>query len=544
MNIANLKIGTRLGAGFAVVLALLAVIAVTGIARLQAVGGMTDFMVQDALAKERLVREWTGTAEANTVRTMAVARIPTVAGQAFFKDGIQANTERAAALESRIKAALSDPAARALFAEISDKRLAYRAARDKALAQKAAGDVDAANQFFLGEMVPMSLSVLASMHKLEAHQSATIDALAKGVNAHYEQGRATLIGLSLAALLAGIGFAAWVTVSITRPMRRAVGIAQTVASGDLSSEIAAASTDETGQLLQALKEMNASLLRIVGRVRSGTAEIAVAAREIASGNLDLSSRTEEQASSLEQTAASMEELTATVRQNADHARQANQLASSASEIAQQGGAVVERVVATMAAIDASAKKIVEITGVIDGIAFQTNILALNAAVEAARAGEQGRGFAVVAGEVRNLAQRSAAAAREIKTLIGNSVEQVEDGNLLARQAGSTMANVVESVKRVTAIMAAISTASLEQSAGIEQVNQAIGQMDAVTQQNAALVEQAAAAADSLQRESAELERVVGIFRLEAAPAAPAHPARGMARRTAPTAPAGMPLLAR
>jgi methyl-accepting chemotaxis protein len=537
MKIAHLKIGTRLGMGFALVLLLLAAVALIGMARLQTVGGMTNFLVQDALTKERLVREWTSNSETNTVRTMAVARTPNPADQKFFKDGITAYTNKAADVENRIKASLSDPEAIALFTEINDKRIAYRAARDKALAQKAAGDTEGANKFFLEDMVPMSQSVLGSMRKLEAYQIDAIDKLAAGVNEQYEQGRRALIGLSLTAMLIGICFAAWVTVSITRPMRHAVRIAQTVASGDLSSEIVATSTDETGQLLLALKEMNDSLVHIVGRVREGTGAIATASREIADGNLDLSSRTEEQASALEETAASMEQLTSTVRQNADNARQARQLATSASAVAREGGAVVARVVDTMAAIDASAKKIVEIISVIDGIAFQTNILALNAAVEAARAGEQGRGFAVVAGEVRNLAQRSATAAKEIKTLIGNSVEKVEDGNLLARQAGSTMSNVVDSVQRVTDIMAEISAASVEQSAGIEQVNQAIGQMDSVTQQNAALVEEAAAAADSLQRQAAELEQVVGIFTLEAPTAAPARTPRAVARQSE-RAPAG------
>ncbi|NMM37418.1 MAG: HAMP domain-containing protein [Glaciimonas sp.] len=318
--------------------------------------------------------------------------------------------------------------------------------------------------------------------------------------------------LMLAAILFVIGRV--ISHSITRPMNESVKIAQKVASGDLTSHIEVKTTDETGQLLQALKDMNGSLVNIVGGVRSGTDTIVAASSQIAAGSQDLASRTEEQASSLEETASSMEELTSTVQQNADNAHQANALALSASQVAQKGGAVVAQVVDTMASINDSSRKIVDIIGVIDGIAFQTNILALNAAVEAARAGEQGRGFAVVATEVRNLAQRSASAAKEIKTLIGDSVEKVDQGAKLVNQAGITMTEIVASVKRVTDIMDAITSASQEQTSGIEQINQAINQMDQVTQQNSALVEEAAAAAESLQDQAGNLSQVVSIFKLE------------------------------
>jgi methyl-accepting chemotaxis protein len=301
---------------------------------------------------------------------------------------------------------------------------------------------------------------------------------------------------------------------IVRPIRAAVALAETVASGDLTHAIEPSARDETGALLRALRHMNDSLVHIVSDVRAGTDTIADASAEIAAGNLDLSARTEQQAASLEETAASMEELTGTVRQNADNARQANQLAITASDVAREGGAVVGQVITTMGSINASSRKIVDIIGVIDGIAFQTNILALNAAVEAARAGEQGRGFAVVAAEVRTLAQRSAAAAKEIKTLIGDSVDQVDAGARLVDQAGATMAQVVESIRRVTDIMAEITHATAEQRGGIEQVNQAIGLMDAATQQNAALVEQAAAAAASMQHSASGLAQVVGVFKVD------------------------------
>ena len=350
--------------------------------------------------------------------------------------------------------------------------------------------------------------------------------------------RATFLSLLAMVLGSGAAIVAGVVVSrsIVRPLGRAVEVARTVAAGDLTARIEVTSNDETGQLLRALKDMNASLKQIVSKVRSGAETIGVASNEIARGNLDLSSRTEQQAGALEETASSMEELTSAVRQNSDNARQARQLAVSACDVAVRGGDVVERAVGTMAAITESSKQIVDIIGVIDGIAFQTNILALNAAVEAARAGEQGRGFAVVASEVRSLAQRSATAAKEIKALIGDSVERVEAGSALVNEAGTTMTEIVASVKRVTEIMAEISAASAEQGAGIEQINVAVTEMDTTTQQNAALVEEAAAAAEALREQTVALNEVVGVFRLD-----------GEAVRTAPAAkpaPRALPAAAR
>ncbi len=349
--------------------------------------------------------------------------------------------------------------------------------------------------------------------------------------------RNAIVGGSLLAVVMASLMGMWITRSIVRPMAQAVEIAKRVAAGDLTSKIVVTTTDETGELLGALKLMNETLTGLVGKVRQGTDTIATASAEIASGNMDLSSRTEQQASSLEETASSMEELTGTSKQNADNARQANKLASSASEVAVKGGAVVSQVVSTMGSINESAKKIADIIGVIDGIAFQTNILALNAAVEAARAGEQGRGFAVVASEVRSLAQRSAAAAKDIKGLINDSVEKVDAGTRLVDQAGASMSEIVDSVRRVTDIISEIAAASEEQTAGIEQVNQAIGQMDEVTQQNAALVEQAAAAAESLQDQSANLAETVSVFKLDnhgvasmVATRLPASPAAGKQRQ--------------
>ncbi|MES2260207.1 MAG: methyl-accepting chemotaxis protein [Pseudomonadota bacterium] len=314
-------------------------------------------------------------------------------------------------------------------------------------------------------------------------------------------------------VLTGAAMGYWLLAAILQPLRRAIAIAEAVAAGDLAQAIDIDSRDEMGQLARALKKMNDGLADIVARVRQGTETIAVASTEIASGNSDLSARTETQASSLEETASSMEQLTSAVQNNTENARSADRMAQAASEVAARGGAVVAQVVATMGAIHHSSGKIADIIGVIDGIAFQTNILALNAAVEAARAGEQGRGFAVVASEVRNLAQRSAAAAREIKALIDDSVAQVGAGSKLVDEAGETMREVVGSVRNVTGIMGEILAASVEQSAGIEQVNRAVAEMDNVTQQNAALVEQAAAAAEALQDQAAQLEQAVSVFRL-------------------------------
>ncbi|TFW21764.1 HAMP domain-containing protein [Massilia arenosa] len=331
-----------------------------------------------------------------------------------------------------------------------------------------------------------------------------------------------LAGVAFGLVLAAVIGAA-VVRGIVQPLNKAVDLAKAVAEGDLTRDIVATSQDETGDLMRALETMNAGLARIVARVRAGTDTIATASSQIAVGNLDLSARTEQQAASIEETASSMEELTSTVQQNADHAREANRLAQSASTVAAAGGAVVGEVVETMKAIDSSAVRIADIVGVIDGIAFQTNILALNAAVEAARAGEQGRGFAVVASEVRNLAQRSATAAKEIKSLIEDSVQKVEHGSMLVDRAGSTMAEIVQSVERVTRIMAEITAATAEQASGIGEVSKAIAQMDQATQQNAALVEESAAAAQSLREEADNLARTVATFQLrpDASPRRPA-----------------------
>jgi len=385
---------------------------------------------------------------------------------------------------------------------------------------------------------PMTTLMVPVREKLDALIKLQLDV----AKAEYEKSQTAyswIRGLAVAGVLLGVGLAMlvgwWLILAITRPLNAAVQVASSVAGGDLTQKITAQSTDETGQLMYALKNMNDSLVQIVSQVRAGTDAIGTASAEIAAGNQDLSARTEQQASSLEETASSLEELTSTVKQNADNARQANQLAQSASDVANRGGMVVSQVVETMGSINESSKKISDIITVIDGIAFQTNILALNAAVEAARAGEQGRGFAVVASEVRNLAQRSAAAAKEIKTLINDSVEKVGAGSKLVDEAGATMQEIVDSIRHVTDIMGEITAASQEQTAGIEQINQAVSQMDQVTQQNASLVEQAAAAAEAMREQAASLAQAVGVFRLEKA-----HMQGTPSGAVAPRQPANLP----
>ncbi|MDR6396118.1 methyl-accepting chemotaxis protein [Herbaspirillum seropedicae] len=408
------------------------------------------------------------------------------------------------------KLGVDNPKEEALLEKISNGERRYREALAKAQAMKAAGaspsEVDAAISG-ADKVLGAGFSGLLAIARENA--GSTGEQISSAIGA----GKSLSLAVGALVVILALVLAVLATRSITQPMREAVRIAKTVAAGDLGSRIVVTRKDETGELLQALKEMNASLQKVVGGVREGSDTIVTASTQIAGGNLDLSARTEEQASSLEQTAAAMEEITSTVRRNADHARQANAMAGSVSEVASRSGLVVSDVVGTMDEIQASAREIEEIISVIDGIAFQTNILALNAAVEAARAGEQGRGFAVVAAEVRSLAQRSATAAKEIKDLIGNSVEKIAAGSKLVQAAGTTIEELVRSVRDVTQIMSEISAASGEQESGIEQVNQAIAQMDTVTQQNAALVEEAAAATEALKAQARRLAESVSVFRL-------------------------------
>ena len=526
----QMKVGTRLLAAFFCVALLGAIVAGIGIYNMGKIDTMAGQMYHNELLGLSHIKE------AN------IALIK--AGRARSNFLLATTDEERASRRSDIttflaanKASLAKaqplfvtPAAKELFARFAVVEAEYASTLAQALALAAAEP--------LAQRSPELIALLnktrdhaneldSVLDKLSQQKENRAKEAAEQASSVYQTSRSFMLALVLGSVAAGLALGALITRGLTRQLGGEPGyaadIAGAIAEGDLTVEIATRSGD-SASLLFAMKTMRDKLVGIVSQVRAGTDTITTASSEIAQGNLDLSSRTEEQASSLEETASSMEELTSTVRQNADNARQANTLAGAASDVASKGGAVVGQVVQTMESINASSRKIVDIISVIDGIAFQTNILALNAAVEAARAGEEGRGFAVVAAEVRNLAQRSAGAAKEIKALIGDSVEQVEIGSKLVRDAGLTMDEVVGSVRRVADIMQEITAASSEQSAGIEQVNMAIVQMDQVTQQNAALVEQAAAAAESMQDQATALNEVVSVFRLGGSHASPAAPA--------------------
>jgi methyl-accepting chemotaxis protein len=512
--LSNMRIGTRLAIGFGLVLALTLVSAAFALVNARSNAEATRLMMQSPLAKERLISDWYVLTYSAIARTAMIARTTDETLPVTFADVISDSVKKGGETMAKVEALLVTDVEKSTFKSIVELRAKYQAAKDAVQKAKAGGTPGEAEAVFKNTFQPAAKAYESRVLELLALERKAIDDMSHAIDEANERGFNLRIVLTALTLLIGAACAFLIARSVTQPLGRAVKVAETVASGDLGSVIEAGSRDETGQLMQALKHMNESLAKVVGEVRQGTDTIATASGQIAAGNRDLSARTEEQASSLEQTAASMEELTSTVKQNADNARQANQLALSASEVAVKGGGVVGQVVDTMASINASSKKIVDIIGVIDGIAFQTNILALNAAVEAARAGEQGRGFAVVASEVRNLAQRSGAAAKEIKGLIDDSVDKVEAGSRQVAEAGRTMDEIVDSVKRVTDIMGEITAASQEQSTGIEQVNQAIAQMDQVTQQNAALVEEAAAAAQSMQEQAASLVASVSVFKLD------------------------------
>lgn len=514
MNILNVKIGARLGMCFGLIFVLTAILIVFALVRFSDIGKINRQMIDTDWVKAEAAATIDGTTLANARRNMELfIETDPVKVEAIYAAIAQNKKiiDDAVVVLDKLVASEEE---KTLVTQFKEVRAQYVASFTKVGKMVADRQRDEAMHTMLTETLPALDAVQKVIVQLSVLQKKIVEQSGDVAAGHIESATTMMTTLGIAAAIAGIGLAYWISHSITKPMNEAVKIAQTVAAGDLSSVIDVKYKDETGQLLQALKEMNTSLVRIVGEVRYSTEAIATASTQIATGNLDLSSRTEEQASSLEETASSMEELTSTVKQNADNARQANQLAMTASAVAIKGGTVVSQVVDTMGSINDSAKKIADIIGVIDGIAFQTNILALNAAVEAARAGEQGRGFAVVAGEVRNLAQRSAAAAKEIKNLIGDSVSKVNVGARLVDDAGTTMQEVVASVRRVTDIMGEITAASQEQTAGIEQINQAVMQMDTATQQNAALVEQAAAAAASLQDQAGNLVKVVSVFKLD------------------------------
>jgi len=514
MNLlSNLKVGQRLALGFAIVLILSILTTVIGIVKLSAVADAAQGMLGEPVRKDRLINEWNGNIALAVQRTTAIVK-SSDAGliQVFAANAVETD-KKAATLLKEIEPLLTAPDEKRVFADMMEIRKNYKTGRQKAIELKQAGQVQESNEVLDKLYLPAAQVYQAGIARLVKIQRDRVDELSSQIQEIKQDSRRTVIVLGGLCTAFGILCAWWLGRSIVVPVREAVEVAQRVAAGDLGANPQVRSRDEIGQLQAALKHMNDQLLRMVREIRGGSDAIATASSQIAAGNHDLSSRTEQQAGALEETASSMEELNATVAQTADNARQASRLAATASEVASRGGAVVAQVVDTMASIDASSKKIADIIGVIDGIAFQTNILALNAAVEAARAGEQGRGFAVVAGEVRNLAHRSAAAAKEVKELITDSVAKVDDGARLVNEAGATMGEIVGSVQRVTDIIGEISAATEEQRAGIGQINNAISQMDQVTQQNAALVEEAAAASAAMQDQAQQLTEVVSVFRL-------------------------------
>jgi methyl-accepting chemotaxis protein len=523
MNFNHLRVATRLGAGYGVVSLMLLVVTALGLNRMAYIKSQADEITKINNVEARLAAAMDLTV---TERALALRNLFLLESE--NKKEVQMEVDRVG--EQAKKYADAQRELGVMFASTGgatekEKELLKQIAEQAALAapyypravQLALdGKKDEGYKLVRFDFRPVQKKWWALLRELSAYEQKQNDAALLDADAAYRSARTLMITFGALALASGV-LAAWlISRSLLRQLggepAEAVAIAGRIAAGDLAVSIDTRAGDDSS-LLYAMRSMRDSLAHIVDQVRTGTDTIATASAQIAAGNFDLSARTEEQASSLEETASSMEEMTSAVKQNADNARQANSLAVSASHVAEKGGDVVSQVVSTMGAINQSAQKIVEIIGVIDGIAFQTNILALNAAVEAARAGEQGRGFAVVATEVRNLAQRSAAAAKEIKALISDSVEKVDSGNKLVEEAGATMHEVVDSIKRVTDIMSEIVAASEEQASGIDQVNRAMTQMDGVTQQNAALVEEAAAAAQSLREQADHLTEVVGVFAL-------------------------------
>ena len=513
MNLRNFKIGTRLGVGFALILVglisvILFVNALSGNNRKAMIDGLNMAAQKQVLANAMKSALFEGGIAMRNIG------IQSDVGE-MQKEETKVKTQRKKYEEAKEKIAslgLSEEEKK-ILGDIAKVDKEIEKPLKDAVGQALAFNAEGAAKIIATVIDPLSSKSILEMNKLVDLQDVASKLVFENFAAAGAKLTIWLYVILLSAVIVGALFAWTITRSITQPLQEALSLAETVAEGDLRSQVTVSGHDEVTSLFQALKNMNDNLASTVGQVRTGTETITVASREIASGNADLSSRTESQASSLEETASSMEELTSTVRQNADNARQANQLVVSASGVAVKGGAVVGQVVSTMGSIKESSRKIVDIIGVIDGIAFQTNILALNAAVEAARAGEQGRGFAVVAAEVRNLAQRSASAAKEIKSLISDSVDKVDQGSKLVDEAGKTMDEIVTSVQHVADIMSEITAASQEQSSGIEQVNLAITQMDEMTQQNAALVEQAAAAAESMEEQAVALAQAVSVFKL-------------------------------
>jgi len=523
MNFSNMTVSKRLGLGFALVLALLIAVTIVGVSRMAQIQGRLENIVNVSNVQTRLALDMRAIVYDRMVSLRNLTLLNEAADMEKDLAKIADQSKKyAEAKEKFQKLSETDGAPsqemKDLISKLTEKENAAAGLPAKAQELGLANNQEMATIALIKKVRPVQQSWLDTLDELVTLEDKVNGQVVAEASSAFKAATSLMLILGLVALAGGIAAALYISRSLLKQLGGepdyAAQIAGQIAAGELTAPIELAAGDQNSLIFE-MKNMRDSLVNIVAQVRSGTDTIATASSEIAMGNLDLSSRTEQQASSLEKTTSSMRELTTTVKQNADNAREANQLAASASEVARQGGVVVAQVVDTMGSINESSKKIVDIISVIDGIAFQTNILALNAAVEAARAGEQGRGFAVVAAEVRNLAQRSAAAAKEIKTLIDTSVEKVEVGTKLVGQAGVTIDQVVSSVKHVTDIIAEITAASQEQSVGIEEVNHAIIEMDGVTQQNAALVEEAAAAAQSLQDQAAELAKVVSVFKLSA-----------------------------
>ncbi|NCT85637.1 MAG: HAMP domain-containing protein, partial [Comamonadaceae bacterium] len=523
-SLTDLRIGLRLGLAFTISIAFSVLLALYARGQLGRVNDELVLMVQDRLVKVEQLHTVKDNLNhiARAVRNIAL--LHDAAAQRKEVATIEEARAQNTALLDKLDATIQAEKGRRLLAAASSARPPYNASVQRVIELGMKGEVDAARDLLLGETRPLQQHYMAALEALIDFQKELMLDAAKSADERVNFAAVTVLAAAGAAIAIGAALALLITRSVVTPIRQAVVAAETVATGDLRLKLDSQRRDEAGQLLGALQRMNDALVDIVGAVRGNADSLATASGEIAQGNADLSQRTEEQASSLQQTAASMEELSATVRHNTETAQQAAQLVDSAARVAEGGGQVMGQVVDTMAQITASSHKIADIIGTIDGIAFQTNILALNAAVEAARAGEQGRGFAVVAGEVRALAQRSAQAAREIKALIGASVERVEAGNALVGEAGRTMGDMVGQVRRVADLIGEISAASTEQSKGIGQIGEAVSQLDQVTQQNAALVEQSAAAAESLRVQAQQLAQAVASFKLDAA-TAPPGPAR-------------------
>ena len=510
----QLKLGARLWTGFGLVLGLVLAITALGWSRLESTRINIDANEQ---AHERATDalRWEGLTLVNVNRTLAIAKSGGHEDvKKHFAPLIKETSAQISEIQKRLEASVTTDEEKAQFADIADKRKAYITSRD-AIFNLLELEDPGAKEALTSQLLPAATRYITAINAYQSAQRKQADA--RNIDTHYTvaAGQWWLLGLSGVCLCVG-GLCAWtITRSVTAPLQQVAQVTKEIAEGDLTHRMQAEGRDEVADVLRSLGQMQASLSAIVGDVRSATDSITVASSEVAAGSQDLSGRTEQAASALEQTASSMEQMSGTIRHTADAATTANQLASSAASAATQGGEVVSRVMSTMDAISGSSKRIADIIAVIDGIAFQTNILALNAAVEAARAGEQGRGFAVVAGEVRALAHRVAEAAKEVKTLISTSVEQVEQGSTLVKDAGSSMTEIVTAVQRVADIIGEISTASREQSDGISQVNGAVNHLDQMTQQNAALVEQSAAAAESLKDQASRLSTVVSVFKLPA-----------------------------